>query len=211
MSTGYAIAYRLGLTPWERAGQAGAEQLGALLDREESERTTPYGAALDVGCGTGTHAVELARRGWRVTGVDSVAAALDKARARAQGLDVRFVQDDVTALAADRLTGPFTFLLDVGCLHGLNDAQRAAAGERLTALAAPDATMLLLAFRPGRRGPLPRGATSADLETALPGWAVADEQAADVTGMPGPLKRAAPRWYRLRREALAALPPTPTA
>jgi len=32
--TRYALAYRLGLTPWERYGKAAAASIGALLDRE---------------------------------------------------------------------------------------------------------------------------------------------------------------------------------
>ncbi len=39
----------------------------------------------------------------------------------------------------------------------LTDAQRAAMAAGVTAAAAPKATMLLFAFQPGRRGPLPRG------------------------------------------------------
>lgn len=35
MSTGYALAYRLGLTPWEKAGRDAAVQFNALLDREQ--------------------------------------------------------------------------------------------------------------------------------------------------------------------------------
>jgi SAM-dependent methyltransferase len=201
MSTGYAIAYRLGLTPWEQAGRGGAEQLTALFAREEEGRTAPFGAALDLGCGTGAHSVELARRGWQVTGVDAIGAAVDKARARArdEGVDVRFVQGDVTALRPEDVGTDVRFFLDVGCFHGLKDDERAAMGERVTACAAPDATLLMLAFPPGRRGPLPRGAGRADIGTAFAGWVVAEELAADVAGMPGPLKKAAPRWYRLRR------------
>lgn len=206
MSTGYAIAYRLGLTPWERAGQAGAHQFAELLDREENDRTRPFGAALDLGCGTGTHSLELARRGWRVTGIDAVAAAVNRAKARARtaSVEARFVHGDVTRLPTDHLDGPFDLFLDIGCLHGLRDAQRAAVGEQVTSVAAPGATLLLLAFRPGRRGPLPRGATRGSIETAFPGWSVLDEQPADVTGMPGPLRGAAPRLFRLKRAATAA-------
>ncbi|MCC2643940.1 MAG: Methyltransferase type 11 [Nitrospira sp.] len=42
-----------------------------MFDREERERQPPYGPALDLGCGTGMQAVELARRGWQVTAVES--------------------------------------------------------------------------------------------------------------------------------------------
>jgi len=72
-------------------------------------------------------------------------------------------------------------------------------GGGVTAVAAPDATLLMLAFQPRRRGPLPRGADRGGIETAFPGWTVLDEEPADVSGMPGPLKSAAPRCYRLQR------------
>jgi len=39
----------------------------------------------------------------------------------------------------------------------------------VSAVAAPEATLLMLAFPPGRRGPLPRGVTPAEIEAAYPG------------------------------------------
>jgi len=45
MSTGYALLYRLGITPWERYGKAAAASIEALLDREEAERSHPLGRA----------------------------------------------------------------------------------------------------------------------------------------------------------------------
>jgi SAM-dependent methyltransferase len=200
MSTGYAIAYRLGITPWERAGQAAAEQFTALLSREEAERTPPYGPALDLGCGTGTHSLQLADRGWRVSGIDSVSTAVRQARDRARdrGDEVRFIEGDVTHLRLEQV-GEVNFFLDVGCFHGLKDAQRVAMGEGVTAVATRDATLLLLAFRSGRRPLLPRGANRASIEAAFLGWTVTDEEPADVTGMPRLLKQTGPRWYRLRR------------
>jgi hypothetical protein len=53
---------------------------------------------------------------------------------------------------------------------------------------------------PGRRGPLPRGASRGDIEAAYPAWRVIDEVPADVSGAPGWVRRADLRFYRLRRE-----------
>ena len=103
----------------------------------------------------------------------------------------------MTALEASDAGNGFSFLLDVGCFHGLSDAQRAAMARGVSAVASKDATLLLLAFRPGG-GPC-RGASRADIMAAFTGWAIVADQAADTSGMPGPLKNEAPRWYRLSR------------
>lgn len=58
---------------------------------------------LDLGCGTGNHALRLARRGYATTGVDRSAAMLDVARAKSEeaGLAVRLVEDDVSSYSLD--------------------------------------------------------------------------------------------------------------
>jgi SAM-dependent methyltransferase len=57
----------------------------------------PGAAILDLPCGVGRHSLELARRGYCVTGVDRTAAYLQIARDRAaaEGLAVELVQDDM--------------------------------------------------------------------------------------------------------------------
>ena len=56
---------------------------------------------LDVGCGTGRHAIELTRRGYQVTGIDLSASQLDRAREKAvaAGLDIDFQQQDARDLS----------------------------------------------------------------------------------------------------------------
>ncbi|MCE9618946.1 MAG: class I SAM-dependent methyltransferase [Planctomycetes bacterium] len=49
---------------------------------------------LDVGCGTGRHAIALARAGAMVTGVDFSNGMLDKARAKPGAEAVRFIHQD---------------------------------------------------------------------------------------------------------------------
>jgi len=49
---------------------------------------SPGASILDVGCGTGRHAVELARRGFVVTGVDVSPGMLEEARKSASAADV---------------------------------------------------------------------------------------------------------------------------
>lgn len=199
MGTGYRIAYRLGLTPWERAGPEAAEHFDRLLRRETAERAAPPGRALDLGCGTGAHTVELAARGWQATGVDNVARALAQARRRTTPSGVTFVAGDVTDLAAAGLVPGFDFFLDIGCFHGLGDDDRVAMARSVTAMATDTATQMVLAFHPGRRIGLPRGASRQDLERAYLTWRVVESQPAETSGMPGPLKRTAPAWFRLAR------------
>ncbi|MBP7867924.1 MAG: class I SAM-dependent methyltransferase [Acidobacteria bacterium] len=60
-------------------------------------------AVLDIGCGTGRHAVELARRGYVVTGVDLSESQLARARekAREAGVEVTLLRRDAAALDFD--------------------------------------------------------------------------------------------------------------
>ncbi|KGN41807.1 class I SAM-dependent methyltransferase [Knoellia aerolata] len=196
MSVGYAVAYRLGIRPWERAGSAAQASFDALLDREEAERPRPPGRALDLGCGRGHNTVTLAGRGWDAVGVDNIQRALDDARASAPA-GAKFVQGDVTALSTSTL-GTFDFFLDVGCFHGLSKEQQAAEARGVTSLANPGATLLMVAFSPHGLPLLPSGVTSEDVATAYAGWAIESVEPADTTGMPKPLRRTAPQWYRLR-------------
>lgn len=52
---------------------------------------------LDMGCGTGRHAIEFARHGFRVTGVDFSEGMLAQARAASSGLDIEWICADATA------------------------------------------------------------------------------------------------------------------
>jgi SAM-dependent methyltransferase len=61
---------------------------------------TGTGSIVDVGCGTGRLAVDLARAGHRVTGVDPAPAMLAAARSRDGGGLVRWVEGDAAQLGA---------------------------------------------------------------------------------------------------------------
>ncbi len=197
----YRVLWGLGLTPWEHR-QAWAEQVSLMFDREEQESQPPYGAALDLGCGTGFWSVHLAERGWDVTGIEIVPKALRAARERAQkaGVEVRFLEGSVAALRDAGVGSGFRLVLDFGTVHGLAPAEVKAVAREVNAVTADDATLLMYAFSPGRKGPTPRGLSREEVETAYAGWRVVDEQPFDVSGMPAIFKKANPRWYRLRRD-----------
>src|ERR1700730_19266904 len=149
----YRLMYRLGVTPGER------RPIPPLWQRlVEGADALPPGRALDVGCGTGRDAIHLTNRGWKVTAVDGVEEALAKARQRAaqEDVQVQWIAGDVSDLAGLGLEPGYTLLYDFGCIHGLPDGARASALTGLTELAAPAATLVLVAFRRGRRMIFPR-------------------------------------------------------
>lgn len=202
----YRLAYAIGFHPWEELAEHRpfAETLLELVARDENGAGPPYGSALDVGTGSGVWGVELAKRGWAVTGVDMVQKALRRARERADDaeVDMRLVHGDVTDLRAADVGSDFRLVVDTGTFHGLDEAQRMAMGREVSAVCAGNATVLLDCFTPRRRGPLPRGASRADVERAFPGWEVADVVLADTE--PDPIARLFKfdeRFYRLCRRA----------
>jgi SAM-dependent methyltransferase len=151
--------YLFGDAPWD-TGRTPPEVLAWLRGR-------PPGRALDLGCGTGTNAVTLARLGWHVTAVDfswlAVRAARRKVRAGGLSVDVR--RADVARLPG--IAGPFDFALDIGCFHSLAPALRSAYADRLAELLRPGAGFILYSFLfdpPGRIWP-----TQEEIETTFSG------------------------------------------
>lgn len=59
---------------------------------------------LDVGCGTGRHSIEMAKRGYTMTGIDLSESLLEKAREKAEknGVNVDFQHHDARALPFEK-------------------------------------------------------------------------------------------------------------
>ena len=191
----YARMYRLGFTPWERYGPAAGAQLRSWLEHESKERDSP-GRALDIGCGRGQFTPELVNHGWETTGVDLVPAAVEAARSKGPE-EVTYVVGDATDLSPG--LGTFDLFLDIGCFQGLDRTQQAAQGRSVTALAAPRATLLMLAFGPSIYRRMVEGVSQAEVEAAFPEWELLDVEDASTEGLGWPMNRTNPKWYRFRR------------
>lgn len=86
---------------YDRWAEIYDDEANPLVMIEEGEVSRALGevaglAILDVGCGTGRHAVRLANAGARVTGVDFSTGMLEKARAKPGAEAVRFIQQDAS-------------------------------------------------------------------------------------------------------------------
>ena len=200
----YRFAYSIGFHPWEDAATDPpfVSKFQEMIAREESGRTPPFGSALDLGTGSGIWGIELAKRGWQVTGIDFVEKALDRARERAQrsGVNVKLVNGDVTKLRNAGVGTGFRLVLDTGTFHDFDIATQQAMGREIDAVAATDATVLLLIW-PKRKRPLIRGATRDEIEAAFPGWTIAAVEASHFR-LPKVMElilRPDEHWYRLRR------------
>jgi 2-polyprenyl-3-methyl-5-hydroxy-6-metoxy-1,4-benzoquinol methylase len=93
--TGYAEAYDR-----ESFTRGTLGEVDFLEEELSHDRTKKI---LDIGCGTGRHAIELARRGYQVTGIDLSESQLARAREKAlrAGVEVEFLSQDARALRLD--------------------------------------------------------------------------------------------------------------
>ena len=90
------------------------------LEYEIKSRNLYSGKFLDLGTGPGTQAIQLAKRGFNATGSDLSKNAIDKAKKLSK--DVNFVVDDF--LNSKFPDNEFDFILDRGCFHVFDIAQR---------------------------------------------------------------------------------------
>ena len=109
----FADMYARGETPWD-SGRPDAE-----LIRATEAGQLPGKTLLEFGCGTGTSAIELTRRGYKVTAVDYVPQAVELAKKKFAdaklNIDVRVA--DITTNVD--LGGPYDVLFDRGVYHSV--------------------------------------------------------------------------------------------
>jgi SAM-dependent methyltransferase len=106
------------------------------------EKRNEPGKALDLGCGTGSFSVYLAKQGYDVTGLDLFPRALEMGRERAtrEGVNVTWVQADLFTWKPQH---QFDFILDSGCLHSLVGGNLERYKERLLSWLAPGGDYVL--------------------------------------------------------------------
>jgi SAM-dependent methyltransferase len=132
------------------------------------------GSALDAGCGTGGNALLFASRGRKVTGLDFIEEAINRARRKAgeRGLSATFLVRD--ALALQDLPEVLDSVIDSGLFHVFSDEDRKRYVEGLMSVLRPGGRLFLLCFsdeEPGTQGP--RRVSQKGLHAAFAeGWVI---------------------------------------
>ncbi|MEJ2149244.1 MAG: hypothetical protein P8Z40_07160 [Chloroflexota bacterium] len=164
--TRFWYRYLRGDLPWD-SGITPPE----IVTLIEEEGLAP-GRSIDLGCGTGTNAVQA--------GVAS---------------RTRFLRGDVTRLSPSNLGGPFDLAVDIGCCHSLPVDTRVRYAQTLRSLVQPGGLYMLYAFR--RTEKRPGGLNDDDIEALFGAhfslnWVdYGDDLAANARSA----------WYQLQRTA----------
>ena len=114
-----------------------------LLDFIEHHKPT---RAIDIGCGTGTNVITLAKAGWRVTGVDfaSRAIRLAKQKIKSSGTQADLRIGDATSLKG--IPGPYELALDIGCFHSIHKDGKEKYLKQLDRILTPNGFWLMYGF-----------------------------------------------------------------
>jgi len=141
--------YDQGTPPWDIGRPQHA--FVALADADEIR-----GRVLDVGCGSGEHALLAAARGLEATGVDLAPSAIRQAREKAarRSLTVRFEVWD--ALDLPSFGQQFDTVLDCGLFHLFDDERRVRFVDGLAEAVVPGGHYFMVCFserEPGDWGP----------------------------------------------------------
>jgi ubiquinone/menaquinone biosynthesis C-methylase UbiE len=104
------------------------------------------GRAIDIGCGTGTNVITLARAGWQVTGVDFAPRAIKLARQKLnkEGVQAELLVKDATKL--EGINGPFDLAFDLGCFHTIPQVVKPEYLKQLDRILAPNGFWLMYGF-----------------------------------------------------------------
>lgn len=148
------------IVPW--ADLAPNPHVVAWLERE----APAPGRALEIGCGLGDTAEELARRGFDVLAFDVSATAVDRARQRFPRSRVDYRVADLLRLPDD-FAGAFDLVVECYTLQVLPPEARAQAIPALRRLLAPGGALLVVARGRERGEPpgqMPWPLTRAELE-----------------------------------------------
>jgi 2-polyprenyl-3-methyl-5-hydroxy-6-metoxy-1,4-benzoquinol methylase len=122
----------------------------------------PAGRAIDIGCGTGTNVITLAKTGWQVTGFDFAARAIQLAKRKAKKANIHanLFTDDATRMK--NVTGQFDLALDLGCFHSLEN--KADYLTQLDRILAPNGFWLMYGFMNQDAQPTALGLADSDLD-----------------------------------------------
>jgi SAM-dependent methyltransferase len=148
------------------------------------------GHVLDVGCGTGEHALMAGGLGLDATGVDAAPTAIElaKGKARERGLTVRFLVWDVLDLPG--LGERFDTVLDSGLFHVFEDDEREAFVRSLGGVVEPGGRYFMLGFsdrQPGELGP--RRVSQDEIRSSFAdGWTVDTIDAVEMVTLRGPVQ-----------------------
>jgi SAM-dependent methyltransferase len=125
--------------------------------------THPAARAIDIGCGTGTNVVTLARAGWMVTGIDFAPRAISLAKRKLKKLHISadLQVNDATLLKG--ISGPFDLAFDLGCFHGIPQNLRTNYLTQLDHVLAPGGFWLLYGFLADDSGQAGPGISEAEI------------------------------------------------
>ncbi len=189
----FNLSYWLpGKPPWDSG--ISPPELVAVVEGAEGQAPLRPGRALDLGCGTGTNVLYLARNGWQAVGVDYAGRAIALAREKAAAAPpemaacCEFHRADVTNLSF--LQGLFDLALDMGCFHSLEPPLRRRYAAGLAPLMRSGSLYMLYAFKP--EAGIAAGVTEADV-AAIFGQAFEVVKIEQGAGRPS-------AWYTLRRK-----------